>query len=155
MTIDRSDPLPIHQFPSLIAKVAELQKLEAKATPGTWTVENAIGYEHIWRFIKCDPPKGRPDDTYIAGTLGRRKDNRVVALSGLTVIEEAENDANLIAALRNAAPDMLDVLSLVRAGDAERLEYAVRYLETTNCPAQCIEAVSRMLELARLMEETK
>lgn len=46
MQIDRSKPLPIHQFPSLIAKVAELQKRYAEeAAPSYTTPGDEFGYE--------------------------------------------------------------------------------------------------------------
>jgi len=79
-----------------------------KATPGPWRVSIANGYEHIWRFVRCNPPTGRSEDTYIAGTTGRRKDGIVAALSCETVIEEACNDASFIAEARTLLPAALD-----------------------------------------------
>lgn len=42
---------------------------------------------------------------------------------------EKEQDADLIAALRNAAPAMLDVLGMIREGDAGELELIYHILE--------------------------
>lgn len=63
-----------------------------------------------------------------------------------------ENYAKKATYFRDAAPAMLDILGKIQKNDAERLEYAVRYLESTNCPAQCIDAVRRMAGMASEME---
>lgn len=105
--------------------IKQLRGMEQKATKASWHVDLAKGYEHIWRFIRCQPPEGRPDDTYIAGTTGHRKDGVVAVLSGKTLIEEADNDARLIAELRNNADLLLSIAEAFQPGDCQRLRGAV------------------------------
>jgi hypothetical protein len=61
--------------------------------------------------------------------------------------------------LMNAAHDdlsaMLDILGEIRAGDAEKLQYAIRWLETTNINQVCIDMLKRYQAMAAKMEENK
>jgi hypothetical protein len=52
----------------------------------------------------------------------------------------------------NAAPAMLDVLKEIRAGDAEKLQYCIRWLETTNINQVCIDMLKRYQAIASKME---
>lgn len=122
----------------MIARVAELQKLEAKATNGPWEVDTTAGkLDGISWEIKTI----KKDDIDI----------------------ESLSDIILLASLRNAAPNMLDALALVRAGDAEILKGNAKYLESDctreddngepcdDCKAN-VAVLRWYQELARLME---
>jgi hypothetical protein len=82
---------------SMIDKVAELKKLETEATPGECIV------------IEDDDRSG---------------DFLIIQSKEHWAWGDGSNspDAQYIAALRNAAPDMLSILSEIRAGDAEKLQ---------------------------------
>lgn len=108
--------------------VQKLRELEKSATGAPWRVSVATGYENIYRFIRCNPPGGRPNDTFIAGTTGKRNDGMVAVLSGKTKIEEADDDANLITDLRNSADLLLEVAGAFQPGDSEKLKAVIRYL---------------------------
>ena len=149
---------------TLLETVVKLHEMEQRATPCPWRKAIAEGYEHIWRFIRCAPPKDRPDDTYIAGTLGHRKDGLIVALTGKRIIEEADNDAELIVNLRNASHDMLDVLRRFQRGDTKLLTDLI-YIEEESAKfwagfgeiapemQRIIDMLKRLQEGARRMEE--
>ena len=105
MPIDRSKPLPIHEFPGLISEVARLGELAKKEASATYTqAGDEFGYE-------C--------------------------------------------AVLNAAPALLDVLGEIRAGDAEKMEYCIRWLETTNINRTCIDMLHRYRDMAVKMEANR
>ena len=126
---------------NLIAKVAELRKLEAKATGDQW---DSIG-ESISTSEMAD----------VDGEGDRFID-----------IPYDENDAEFIAALRNAAPKLLAALGKVHATDSEILDLFVAFMERfkpdghlndvgpgakiTN--AKAAACLRRYADLARLME---
>jgi len=142
--IDRSKPLPIHEFPSLIDGVARLKDLGAKATPG-----ECIAIE---------------DDD-------RSGDFLLIQNNEHWAWKDGSNspDAKYIAALRNAAPKLLDVLSEIRAGDAEIIGLFVEFMEKhkpdghlndtgpgakiTN--AKATACLRRYRDIARKMEENR
>ena len=68
-------------------------------------------------------------------------------------IPNGGDDAEFIAKMRNNTDLLLSIAESFRPGDAERLDYAARYLDSTNCPAQCIDAVRRLQAVAEKMEE--
>ena len=78
--------------------------------------------------------------------------NELAKAEASATYKQAGDEYGYECAVLNAAPMLLDVLGEIRAGDTERLEYAVRYLESTNCPTQCIDAVSRYRDMVRKME---
>ena len=128
---------------NLIAKVAELRKLEAKATGDQW---DSIG-ESISTSEMAD----------VDGEGDRFID-----------IPYDENDAEFIAALRNAAPKLLAALGKVHATDSEILDLFVAFMERfkpdghlndvgpgakiTN--AKAAACLRRYADLARLMESS-
>ena len=114
---------------SLIEKVAELQKLEAEATPGPFFAIELAG-------------------SWSVGTSEKH-------IQANDLVYTGKQDAEMFAALRNAAPAMLDALSLVRAGDVDEISYAIQELTRIFGPdsvAETIEVLRRYQELARLVE---
>ena len=89
---------------NLIAEVSRLKELEAKATGIYW---DSIG-ESISTSEMID----------IDG-----KEDRFID------IPYNENDAEFIAAMRNAAPALLDILGEIREGDADILQLFVEFME--------------------------
>jgi len=129
MSIDRSKTLPIHEFPSLIDEVARLSEIEAKATGGEWK-------------------KGTREHECIAGNDG---DGMVVLrITNGNRIPSQEN-VDLICGLRNAAPKLLDVLGMIRAGDASALEEIADILEEAGFVAKAAY-VRRYRDMAQAME---
>jgi hypothetical protein len=64
------------------------------------------------------------------------------------------NDENymLMIGLRNAAPAMLDVLSMIRPGDAERLKMVPCFRPDGDC-AKCSEGMTAVCETVERMQE--
>lgn len=127
--IDRSKPLSIHEFPSLIDGVARLKDLEAKATPGPFFVIELAG---CWSV----------------GTSEKHMQANDLLYTG-------KHDAEMIAALRNSAPKLLDVLSEIRAGDADILDGMATWFACSDDPDQFsrqIEILRRYRDIARKME---
>ena len=131
---------------NLIEKVAELRKLEEKATHAPW----APGRRET----------GCIADDNGAGTVVLRRTN-----AGLPAQENIE----LICGLRNAAPKLLDALGEIRAGDAEIISLFVEFMEKhkpdghlndtgpgakiTN--AEATDCLRRYRDMARRMEENR
>jgi hypothetical protein len=123
---------------SLLTALPELTEMEQHMFPGKYQfVEGSSTDNYI--FSSNRPIATVPAQVY-TGQRGRE-------------IWPEFGNAEGFVALRNAAPSMLAVLSKFEKNDSERLEYAVWYLESTNCPTQCIDAVKRAQEAARMMEE--
>ena len=102
--IDRSKPLSIHEFPSLIDEVGRLKELAKKEASATYTqAGDEFGYE-------C--------------------------------------------AVLNAAPKLLDVLGMIRAGDASALEEIADILEEAGFVAKAAY-VRRYHHMAKRMEENR
>ena len=97
---------------NLIAKVAELRKLEAKATPGPWDMNYNGSYEI---FTAGHGPSESRDKTVM-----RWKDD------GLPI---RGKDSLLILIMRNAAPRMLAALGKVQAGDAHKLDEIIEMID--------------------------
>jgi hypothetical protein len=135
MPIDRSIPLPIHEpAKTMIQKVAELKELEARSMNGEWL-------------------PGDLETNCIAANGGRG--NVVLRRTNGGSVPSQEN-IDLICGLRNAAPAMLGVLKEIRAGDAEKLQYCIRWLETTNINQVCIDMLKRYQAMAaKMTEESK
>lgn len=121
---------------NLIAKVSELRKLEAKATGDQW---DSIG-ESISTSEMAD----------VDGEGDRFID-----------IPYDENDAEFIAALRNAAPGLLAALGKVQAGDAHTLDIIATFFElpkkgmsdaSYRKDLEWAECLRRYADLARMME---
>lgn len=112
--IDRSKPLPIHEFPNLIDEVARLNGMAGR--------RRAI--------------------------ITRQKDPR---FQNHALIEKIEIDIEVL----HAAPALLDVLGEIRAGDAEKMEYCIRWLETTNINRTCIDMLHRYRDIAKKMEANR
>lgn len=134
MSIDRSKPLPFHEFPTLIDKVAQLRELEAKATSGPWELVGKNEFMII----------AHPDDPFYIDFMDSDKD-----------------DPEFITESRNAMPAMLDILSEIRPGDADALAIAISSLEQmitiyTRWEPTCSEGIGvlrRYQAMARKMEE--
>lgn len=62
------------------------------------------------------------------------------------------NSARFCLEIRNAAPCMLAVLGQFREGDAEKMQFAIGWLETTNIHSSVFEMLNRLQEAAKLME---
>ena len=146
--IDRSKPLSIHEFPSLIDGVARLKELEAKATPGPWKWED-------WECTNDNPGIG--DFTLVAPPQTRygwkSTDFRPDMANNLMSDEEhriSEEDRALIACLRNAAPKLLDALDF-QPGDASALKEIADILEEAGFVAKAAY-VRRYRDMAAAME---
>lgn len=89
----------------------ELEKLLEKATPGPWRVsdERECGEDHFASILSHDDPKGR------------RGFPEVAILNGRAPYRDGEGmvNAELIVALRNAAPEMISDLRNLSARVAE------------------------------------
>lgn len=97
------------------AELAALSELEARATPGPWTLEvrsrvDGKTERSVWN-LDCTPLRGLIAYVYSSGQY----------------VERADADAALIAALRNAAPALLSEVSRFQARVRE-LEGALRHL---------------------------
>jgi hypothetical protein len=131
--IDRSKPLPIHEFPSLIDEVAKPRELEANATPGPGIASEEGGGE----FVIISNPKhwifNDPDDYPPSQT----------------------HDALLISTMRNAAPKLLDALDF-RAGDADAISEILSLLEEiADISKEDRELLTRYRDMAQAMEEIR
>ena len=62
------------------------------------------------------------------------------------------NSTRFCLKIHNAAPCMLAVLGQFREGDAEKMQFAIGWLETTNIHSSVFEMLNRLQEAARLME---
>jgi hypothetical protein len=123
---------------NLIAKVAELRELEAKATPGPWDMNYNGSYEI---FTAGHGPSESRDKTVM-----RWKDD------GLPI---RAKDSVLILVMRNAAPKLLAALGKVQAGDAKILAEILSFIESEATESDWEDAIGllrRYADLARLME---
>jgi hypothetical protein len=102
--IDRSKPLPIHEFQNLIDEVARLKELEAKATPSRWYLIGNRDIQLLSEFTS-------QDDFYI------------------NFDDSGREDPEFITEMRNAAPKLLDVLGEIRAGDTRRFDEIIEMID--------------------------
>ncbi len=129
---------------SLIEKVDRLKELEKRATLGPWAYE--------------EDAENFPDGTGNASGDLKIIDNRGCTVSTMIEYAEYENsveNAEMIVALRNAAPAILDVLSAFRDGDAVILNDTIsdiRDMEDFPGQKEETELLSRFIKAARLME---
>ena len=121
---------------NLIAKVAELRELEAKATPGRWYLVGNRDIQLLSDYTIADDFCINFDDS-------------------------DRNDPEMIVELRNAAQKLLDVLGKIHAGDSDALETCMQIVESMPKEerkmwpkrfAAAIEVLHRYADLARLME---
>lgn len=117
---------------TLIAEVQRLREMEQQATPRGWTCKSAgnqMDYE-----IRGEP------ELYI-------------------LFQDSDiNDPRFITDMRNAAPDLLAVLSGFQPGDADEIDYAIQVLERLFGPenvSETTETLRRLLAMARKMEAEK
>jgi hypothetical protein len=118
---------------SLIDRVKELRKLEAKATCGEWL-------------------PGDLETECIAGNYG--KGDVVLRHTNGGSIPSRE-DTDLICVLRNAAPELLSILSEIRPGDADEIDYAIQELSRIfglDNVADTIDVLRRYHRIAAAME---
>lgn len=101
MHIDRSEPLPIHEFPkSLIEIVARLRELEAND-------------DRPWRYTD------QGDNARIWGPDG---DEVATVWDNMGMDISSEHRAKVIVSLQNAAPALLGILGEIQEGDADVLK---------------------------------
>ena len=120
---------------TLLDKIDELWELEKKATPTPL---------YVVELLK----------DWSVGTSKKHILQNDIVYTG-------EWDAKLFAALRNAAPDLIDVLSGFREGDAEKLDYLMKCLFKMSgdlCGSQVPVAyyatmIRRFRDSARKMEQ--
>lgn len=93
------------------------------------------------------------------GTSGVGKDSWGQAMTShdivkqLRILRSTPGKQGTYARLADSSDDLLlSVAEAFQPGDAERLDYAARYLDSTNCPAQCIDAVRRLQVAAERLE---
>lgn len=149
--MNRSNPLPIHKFPNLIDEVAKLKELEAKATPDGW--------------IKATQPEYDADyetaDRLVGGPTGRDEYDREVGIFSnkgewpSVCVPEMEIDADFIADMRNAAPDLLAVLDGFQAGDADILYWMLTGVGDEPNQDDIVGLLSRYHGMAQAMEATR
>jgi hypothetical protein len=131
---------------SLIAATKRLAELESKATPSNWQPEESTVNENQAGIFHGNDISKEFVLRYMHDAWGLR-----------------EKDLNLIIALRNAAPTMLEVLSQFQAGDAKILQFflsqinviAPRDFESEMSKADYMEleeVLVRMQKVASLME---
>jgi len=132
---------------TLIERVRELQELETKASPGKW------GYEV--------DAENFPDGT---GTVS--DDMEIITERGDTVfaiLEYREYDksienAEFISYLRNAASDLLDVLSGFKEGDENGINRLIEWLDSMQKSSdfvispELMQLLIRHRSMARKME---
>lgn len=117
---------------NLLDRIKELQKLEAEATPGDWYSRD----EYIATIDEID----------IDGEGNRRID-----------VPYDSYDADFIAEMRNAAPDMLSILGEIQPGDAEIFQFLLNNINiddmerSKTCP-DLTEFLYRYRAMAQLME---
>ncbi|MFA5379633.1 MAG: hypothetical protein WC455_27995 [Dehalococcoidia bacterium] len=109
---------------NLIEQVARLKEMEAGATPAPWRLLGIIDYQ-----IVADS-----DEFYINFDHGSDK-----------------NDPEMITEMRNAAPNLLEVLGGFRPGDSEVLTGLLLANAPYGNPAR--EVLRRMRAMASKMEE--
>lgn len=128
---------------NLIEKVAELRKLEEKATPGKW---------YYWMV----------DDTDFTAIATIPEPSASNTASAHEVVGSSEwlraepDDMRAIVALRNAAPRLLDALGKIQAGDAKRFDLLLNgYGGWTGSllTEEDKNMLCRYRDLARLMED--
>ncbi len=123
---------------TLLETVVKLQEIELKATPGPWRKWHQAGVEGTEYCVQLGP--------------------------GYHIIDINESDQNAIVDLRNAARDMLDVLSHFQKGDAKLLTDLI-YIEEESAKFWAgfgeiapemqgiIDMLKRLQEAARRMEK--
>ncbi|MCK9185076.1 MAG: hypothetical protein M0Q16_06855 [Candidatus Cloacimonetes bacterium] len=111
---------------SLLSEVALLKELEAKSTCAPWRLRH--GTIDDWQITANSP------DFYIG------------------FVDSDKNDPEMITEIRNAAPTLLEVLGGFQPGDSEKLQFAIRWLETTNIHPSVFEMLNRMQAMATKME---
>src|SRR6202012_2543974 len=82
-----------------IEQLDELERMLEKATPGPWRVEPDE------RALHDSNGHDRPGTEYIAGYDIRSPDKEIIGCEGITSADST--DADTIAALRNAAPELI------------------------------------------------
>jgi hypothetical protein len=108
---------------SLINEVKKLQELDSRAVGGTWT----------W-YAMHDGPEFESNG-----------ENFNPQMPGV--------DIDLVVALRNAAPDLLDILSGFRIGDEEKIRSIKNHLETVpKIAPDILECISRIHQMTLKME---
>ena len=116
---------------NLIAKVAELRELEARAEPE-------------WR-------KGKDGNIYC------KKSDRYPLLMPYGINANSA-EGQLTVDLRNSAPKLLTALGKIQAGDSEVFDALIDYLESnhggTEYEEMELSVMRRYADLARLMEDS-
>jgi hypothetical protein len=130
--IDRSKPLPIHEFPSLIDEVARLKEHVAKVPELTRDAQYLL-YPDGDEAVKCHSDLGGSEDW-------------------LTDVDLAKTLCELL----DDAPKLLDVLSMTRAGDADAISEILSLLEEiADISKGDRELLTRYRDMAAAMEGTK
>jgi len=164
MPIDRSKPLPIHEFQNLIDEVAKLRELEAKATD----INGAVVFQdeqEDGEMIQVSPGcyEGGIDGVFPTGEvlmvtkMEYPKDRDCDFPETIANFDNPKDAAHYVA-LRNAAPNLLDVLGMIRAGDAEKIQRAIDYLVKGLCidgDDKMIECLHRYRDMANRMEANR
>lgn len=106
---------------SLIEDVARLKGLEKKATPRMWIKAEQLEYDAEYDTADhlVGGPTGRTEydrDTGVFTTHNADPDE--IYDDSIICRPDVEDDADLIAELRNAAPDLLGVMGAFQEGDA-------------------------------------
>jgi len=85
------------------ARIAELERLDAAATPGDWFVEPDMRSDRVGDM--CDSENGYRD--YLAGFNVNSQDAEIIGIEGMAASDQDEANAALIVAMRNSLPTLL------------------------------------------------
>ncbi len=116
---------------NLIDEVARLKELASKATQGKIGISRII-YEDGNHLLQLHRPEDRV---------------------GKTNFGAKHEDAKLLEGLRNAAPDLLAVLSGFQVGDVDEIDYAIDIVSQYQNDDDTVACLRRYRDMAQAMEE--
>lgn len=138
--MNRSNPLPIHQFPCLIDEVRELKELEAKI-PGEYRLNELDSIGNVSDSIISESD----------GIFDEIIKVRCFAHQNAGQYQVRKDTSKFLIGLRNAAPKLLDVLDF-RAGDAEILHWMLTGEGDDHTQEEINDMLHRYRDMAQAME---
>ena len=129
---------------SLIDETKKLRELEQQATPGKWFVEES---EYQWDLYAVNHDL---EGTCPEHPIFERAHPWKLISANKNGYWPPEPDAKFIPEMRNLAPAMLEVLGMIREGDADTLDELLSdWVYSEQHPA--VEVLNRLQKMAALM----